>query len=173
MHVLSSLGAACLLALAAVNGQADGRPDAPENYPSHKGVRTCNQEALSQHLQHYNETRLDLAEVLRHLADERPISTKVRNQLLGYADNLDGMRRQLPPPNPDSNEFQNFDFQLGITLTSMTLFLNTEDEQLAERFARDRDNPGSELGIYLARLEGSRKQYMDGLSIAKMSDCRG
>lgn len=95
-----------------------------------------------------------------------------RERLIGYAKNMEDMRKRLPPPDPDSNEFRNFDFQLGMTLASMTLFLNTEDAYLAERFITDRDNPKSELGMYLTRLEGSRQIYMDGLEQAShQSDC--
>lgn len=172
MRAFRSFGVIFLFTLQAVQVQADGRPDVPEDYPSHKRIGSCNQGTLSRHLQHYNETRLDVADVLRHMADDQETSPKARSQLLGYAENLDQMRRQLPPPNPDSNEFQNFDFQLGITLTSMTLFLNTEDEQLAQRFVSDRDDPDSELGIYLVRLEDSRMRYMDRLAESRESDCR-
>lgn len=165
------LGVAALLLSSAIT--ADGMPPVPADYPSHKNVGACNEKLLRERLQHYNETRLQLADVLRGLADEPKTAQLAKTRLLGYADNLDGMRTHMPPPNPDSTEFRNFDFQLGITLTSMTLFLNTEDEHLAQRFIRDRDNPNSELGIYLARLDDSRKQYMDRLESPGAGNCRG
>lgn len=166
-------GTTLLLACTTVNAQADVRAEIPADYPSHKKMGSCQRQALSEHLQHYNETRLDVASVLRHMADEKKASTASRERLIGYAANLENMRQDLPPPDPDSKVFQNFDFQLGITLTSMTLFLNTEDEHLAQRFISDRDNPDSRLGQYLTRLEDSRKSYMDLLASARSGDCKG
>ena len=163
------LGAGCLLG--ATFAQAHDIPPVPADYPSHKDVGHCNKASLRQELQDYNETRLQLAEVLRHMADAPDTAPSAKARLLSYAESLDDMRRQMPAPDPDSNEFRNFDFKLGMMLTSMTLFLNTEDEQLAERFNRDRDNPGSELGIYLARLERTRERYMSHLSASKSEDC--
>lgn len=151
---------------------ADGRPAVPKNYPSHSRIGDCYQQSVQRKLQDYNLARLDLAPVLRHLADDQPMSAEAHHQLLGFAANLEDMRDRLPEPDPDSSAFRNFDFHLGLTFTSMTLFLNTEDERLIERFTADRDNPNSELGRYLARLDVSRQQYMEGLRAARDGDCR-
>jgi hypothetical protein len=159
--------------LAGSNATADAIPPVPADYPSHKMAGNCNQKVLGDRLQHYNETRLQVADVIRHLAQEPKTAEPAKVRLLSYADNFDDMRKRMPAPNPDSPEFQNFDFQLGFALTSMVLFLNTEDEHLAERFFRDRDNPDSELGIYLARLDESRKRYMDHLALTTADDCHG
>lgn len=167
------LGIAGLIAITSSHAIADARPEVPQNYPSHMEISGCSLETLSEHLQHYNVTRLELAGILRHLADDKSISPKAKNQLQGYAKNLDRMRQNLPEPNPDSDDFRNFDFQLGIALTSMTLFLNIEDENLTKRFVSERDNPESILGVYLTQLEDSRKQYMDGLSESKEQKCTG
>ncbi len=169
MRIAILLGIGCLFGAASV--QANGIPPVPADYPSHKHVGHCNKAGLRQELQDYNETRLQLAGVLRHMADAPDTASSAKARLLSYAESLDDMRRQMPAPDPDSVEFRNFDFRLGMILTSMTLFLNTEDEQLAERFNRDRDNPGSELGIYLARLERTRERYMSHLSESKSEDC--
>lgn len=159
-----------LLACAGVTC-ADGLPPVPPDYPSHQRAGSCDQATLRERLQAYNETRLQLAAVLRDLASEPTAARYARDRLAGYADNLDAMRRSLPEPDPDSADFRNFDFRLGIMLTSMTLFLNTEDEHLAARFVRDRDNPASELGRYLARLDRSRSAYMDKLAAAQAAAC--
>lgn len=150
---------------------ADGMPAVPSDYPSHQRIGSCEQETLRERLQAYNETRLQLAGIIRNLADEPGAAPDARARLVGYADNLDAMRQQLPAPDPDSDDFRNFDFRLGIVLTSMTLFLNTEDEHLSARFIRDRDNPQSELGRYLTRLDHSRSQYMEKLEAAQNSAC--
>lgn len=172
MRILNAfLTAGCLAG--SLSAVADGMPPVPDDYPSHTAVGSCNQQALSERLQRYNETRLALAGVLRHLAEEPHTAQPAKARLLGYADNLDAMRQRLPAPDPDSDAFRNFDFQLGITLTSMTLFLNTEDAHLTRRFVRDRDDPGSELGVYLARLDESRRQYMDHLAQSHAGDCHG
>lgn len=150
---------------------ADGLPSVPKDYPSHSQAGRCYQDSLSARLQSYNEIRLQLADIVRHLADDPSVSLSARHRLLGYAENLDEMRHHLPPPNPDSSEFRNFDFRLGITLTAMTLFLNSEDEQLTRRFIHDRDDPQSDLGLYLARLEQSRQRYTDVLTASRNGDC--
>ena len=159
--LLTCAGAAC----------ADGLPPVPPDYPSHQRVGSCDQDAPRERLQDYNETRLQLASILRALASEHEAAPDARDRLAGYADNLDAMRHELPEPDPDSPDFRNFDFRLGIMLTSMTLFLNTEDEHLAARFVRDRDDPDSTLGRYLARLDQSRSAYMDRLAIAQKAAC--
>lgn len=170
--IYSFLSAAVLTATTACC-VADGMPPIPADYPSHLQVGECNRQHLSRQLQDYNETRLALSVVLRNMAVDPAIQPHARELLIGYAANLENMRAHLPPPDPDSNEFRNFDFQLGITLTAMTLFLNSEDPGLAERFVADRDNPDSELGLYLVKLDNSRTHYMDELAASRQSDCQG
>lgn len=151
---------------------ADAQPQLPDNYPSHYAPSGCEASGdLSERLHHYNIQRLELAKILRHFADDQSISPKAQQRLKDYAKNLDRMRANLPEPDPDTDEFRNFDFQLGIALTSMTLFLNIEDENLSERFKRDRDNPESALGDYLVELEKSRNQYFDELTESKQEKC--
>ena len=169
MRLTTRLGLAGLLVVTLAH--ADGMPPVPKDYPSHARVGSCYQAALGSQLQEYNETRLQLAQILRHMSDEPAVSPAARQRLLGFADNLDAMRGHLPPPDPDSNAFRNFDFQLGITLTATTLFLNSEDEQLTKRFVHDRDDPQSELGQYLVRLEQSRQQYTNVLAASQVDDC--
>lgn len=173
MRTLFSVLVGVTLAGPAATCRADGMPPIPDDHPSHLEVGKCNQERVRQQLQDYNETRLALSTVLRHMANDPVVEPLTRERLIGYAANLENMHRQLPPPDPDSTEFRNFDFRLGITLTSMTLFLNTEDPGLTQRFVAERDNPHSELGIYLAKLDTSRTQYLDGLAASRQSDCQG
>ena len=171
MWTISRLG---LLVCVVFSGYAlaDGRPAVPSDYPSHSRIGECYQQSVRRKLQDYNLARLDLAPILRHFADEQPMSPEAQHRLRGFAANLEDMRSHLPEPDPDSSAFRNFDFHLGLTFTSMTLFLNTKDERLTRRFTADRDNPNSELGQYLARLDVSRQQYMDGLEAARNGDCR-
>lgn len=147
-------------------------PPVPENYPSHVSVDGCSKRSLRAKLQAYNHTRLDVAKVLRGFADKQPMSADARLKLIGFADNLDEMRARLPDPDPDSTAFQNFDFRMGLAFSSINLFLNTEDERLTQRFFADRDDPNSQLGRYLARLDLIRQQYFDGLEAARDADCR-
>lgn len=147
-------------------------PPPPPDYPSHRDAGVCNQQQLRQELSAYNHERLRLAEVLRHLATVEPLQPATHERLLGYAAHLDEMRQKLPDPDPDSNAFRNFDFQLGMTLTAIALFLNSADDQLAALFTAERDDPASHLGRYLAELEVSRATYMDHLDSARSTDCR-
>lgn len=160
-----------ILCLAQAQSHADGIPPVPADYPSHVQVGDCTRAGLEGRLQAYNETRLELAAVLRKLADEADASPAATMRLRGYAESLDEMRDQIPAPDPDSDAFRNFDFRLGIMLTSMTLFLNTADEKLTRRFEQDRDDPNSALGLYLVHLEQTRSAYMDGLTASRTVDC--
>lgn len=156
-----------LWALASGTVVAHDRPPVPADYPSHRGVAECQRQALAAKLQLYNQARLDLGEVLRHLADDPAIGTGERQRLRGYADTLDQMRSQLPPADPDDERFREFDFHLGLVLTSITLFLNTEDDALTARFDAAHADPDSELNHYLVRLESDRLDYMHALDDGK------
>lgn len=169
--LIALCGLPLLLSLAG-GAVADGRPPVPADYPSHSQVGGCNLDDVRVKLQDYNHRRLDIATVLRHLAEEQSMGTETKKELLGFAANLEEMRTRLPDPDPDSDAFRNFDFHLGLTFTSMALFLNSKDERLTERFVHDRDDPNSELGKYLARLDLSRQQYLDGLQAARDGGCR-
>lgn len=149
-------------------------PPVPSNYPSHLVVSECTSLAsLREGLQAYNLARLDVAGVLRSLATETDISEGSRTQLLGYADQFDDLRLHMPEPDPDSNAFRNFDFQIGLTFASMTVFLNTRYQALSDRFIRDRDDPDSGIGRYLADLEQHRVRYETDLVRARADACAG
>lgn len=148
-------------------------PPVPDDYPSHMKVGNCSREQLRHQLQDYNETRLALSAVLRQFAVDPAIQPDSRDRLIGYAANLEDKLEHLPPPNPDSDAFRNFDFHLGMTLTAIALFLNSEDPVLTERFVADRDDPDSELGIYLTELNSSRQRYEDRLATSRQPECQG
>jgi hypothetical protein len=170
--IIALCGLPLLLALAG-GAVADGLPGVPKDYPSHSQVRGCNLDDVRRKLQDYNHCRLDIATVVRHLAEEQPMGAEAQKELLGFAANLEEMRARLPEPDPDSNAFREFDFRLGLTFAAMVLFLNTKDERLTARFVHDREDPNSELGRYLTRLDLSRRQYLDGLqAAARAGDCR-
>ena len=162
-----------LLFVAAAPAAADALPVVPDDYPSHAALGDCDLTALRERLRDYNQTRLEVAPVLRRMALGDPsIRGESRDELLKFAASLDEMRQRLPEPDPDSTEFRNFDFRLGLTFTALAVYLNTEDEQLSARFVTDRDDPDSELGRYLARLDLSRQHYIEDLEAVKAGDCR-
>jgi hypothetical protein len=142
-------------------------PDVPPDYPSHKAAGECTDPdrllQLQQRLTRYNMTRLAIAEVLRKMADKYALQGETRNGLLAFAVNFEDMQRHLPAPDPDSDTFRNFDFRLGLTFTALMVYLNTRDEILTRHFYDDRDNPASDLGIYLASLDASRESYLSSL----------
>jgi hypothetical protein len=152
---------------------AHGLPEVPADYPSHNGVGECNRPMLRASLSDYNLTRLDVASVMRHLAEgDASLSAKTRSELIRFANSLDEMRKHLPDPNPDSDEFRNFDFHLGLTFSALVVYLNTTEDHLTERFASDRDDPNTELAQYLTRLDHAREAYTHHLAEANNGACQ-
>lgn len=119
---------------------------------------------LSENLNRYNQTRVGVSEVLRTLADDYHLEGPVRERMLGFAANFANMGQHLPPPDPDSSDFHNFDFQVGLAFTALTVFLHTNNDELAQHFYTDRDNPDSELAHYLKDLDQRRETYMANLA---------
>lgn len=171
MRITGPILAACLSTLPYTGAFSHGgRPEVPAGYPSHKTAGECagteQLTLLQQRLSQYNVTRLGIAQVLRKMADKYALQGETKDRLLAFADNFDDMQQHLPDPDPDSDEFRNFDFKLGLAFTALTVFLNTRDESLAKHFYDDRSNPASDLGLYLASLDVSRDNYMSSLSAA-------
>jgi len=164
--------------LACVLVSTAGWADGPEMHrkphlSAEQLAASCDKDSLYSHLHEYNLVRLQLAEVLRFLADDQPMDEKTRTQLIAYAGNLDEMKTRLPNPDPSSTEFANFDFHLGLTLTAMTVFLHTSEDSLRQRFESDRDDASSRLGTYLARLDKHRAAYETDLKAAVTGECMG
>ncbi len=139
----------------------------PDDYPSHKKTDGCTEPGgtadLQQKLQEYNVTRVQVADVLYAMVDSYKLEGEVRKGLLGFAELFEQMGKDMPQPNPDSDEFRNFDFKLGLSLTAVTVYLNTSDESLTRRFQADQKNPDTVLGRYLTELDHSRDTYMAAL----------
>jgi len=153
---------------------ADGIPAVPKDYPSHKALGKCYTtqqiEQIQLQLADYNNTRVEVSSVLRIMAHKYKLSGESLKRLLGYAESFEQMEKDLPAPNPDSDEFRNFDFKLGLAFTSLAVFLNS-DEATAEHFYDDQHNANSELGIYLSDLDNSREVYMSSLKpVSSRSD---
>jgi hypothetical protein len=149
-----------------ISSYGDGLPQVPKDYPSHKALGKCYTtqqiNEIQQQLDEYNVTRVRVSSVLRLMADKYKLSEDTRLRLLGFAENFEKMEKNLPDPDPDSDEFRNFDFQLGLSFTALTVFLNTNNETAAQ-FYDDRSNTNSDLGIYLSELDNSREIYMSSL----------
>ena len=149
------------------------RDPVPDDYPSHNQATGCTTD-LQQKLQAYNVTRVQVGDVLHNMADNYKLEAKVREGLQDFAENLTQMGKELPQPDPDSDEFRNFDFKFGLALTAVTVYLNTRDESLTRQFQSDQHNPDSVLGVYLTELDLTREAYMTGLdasSSRKTSAC--
>lgn len=154
----------------AVAAAHEGRPEVPADYPSHRAADPCggtrHLAELRQRLTQYNLTRVGIGAVLRGMADRYELRDDVRAGLVSFAENFEQMQRDLPDPDPDSDEFRNFDFKLGLAFSALALFLNTRDETLAHDFAIDRDDPKSDLNLYLTALDTSRDGYLSSLDAA-------
>jgi hypothetical protein len=139
----------------------------PDDYPSHEQATDCTGpgsiEDLQKRLQEYNISRVQVSEVLYSMADSYKLEGEVREGLVGFAEHFKKMGTELPAPDPGSDEFRNFDFEFGLSLTAVTVYLNTRDESLTEQFQADQKNPDSELGTYLATLDVSRDAYLAGV----------
>ena len=145
---------------------ADGIPPVPKDYPSHKALGNCYTtqqiKEIRQQLAEYNVTRVKVSTVLRTMSEKYKLSDDTRLRLLGFAESFEKMEKNMPEPDPDSDYFRNFDFQLGLSFTALTVFLNTNEETAAQ-FTDDRNNSNSDLGVYLAELDNSREIYMSSL----------
>ena len=166
---LSHLVPACALLAFAVSGTEAHGFDVPADYPSHHAVGGCHQQHLSEmqrelgvRLDDYNHVRLDVAQMLRDVVRDYHLTGDERTRLLGFADNFDSMAAHLPAPDPDSSEFRNFDFQVGISFASVAVHLN-ENQALADRFRADQREPSSAVGRYMARLNASKEAYFSTL----------
>jgi hypothetical protein len=140
----------------------------PEDYPDHtQHTEGCKQPVnivdLQTRLHDYNVARVQVADVLYNMAESYNLDTEVSDRLLSFAALFRKMGAELPQPDPGSDEFRNFDFKLGLSLTAVTVFLNSRDESLTRQFKADQNNPDSNLGIYLTRLDDSRESYTSGL----------
>lgn len=155
----------CLVASTAVLADRNVIPD---DYPDHtpKTVGCTQPESiieLQKNLQDYNVTRVQVADVLYNMADSYNLNAEVNERLLGFAELFEEMSTELPQPDPSTDAFRNFDFKLGLSLTAVTVYLNTGDESLTRQFQADQINPDSKLGTYLTRLDHSRETYTNGL----------
>jgi hypothetical protein len=171
MRIPRLLQAASLSTLLCATAHSHGSlPEVPPGYPSHIPAGNCGTAEqltqLQQRLSEYNLTRLGIAAVLRKMADKYALEADTRDGLLGFARNFDDMQKNLPAPDPDSDDFRNFDFRLGLALTALTVFLNTQDEALAKHIYDDRGDPTSDLALYLAHLDSDRDSYMASLDKA-------
>jgi hypothetical protein len=155
----------CLVASTAVLAHKNAVPD---DYPDHtQHSDGCTQPVnivdLQTKLQDYNVARVQVADVLYSMADSYTLNAEVSERLLGFAALFEKLGTELPPPDPGSDAFRNFDFKLGLSLTAVTVYLSTEDESLTRQFKADQNNPDSKLGTYLTRLDRSRETYTSGL----------
>jgi hypothetical protein len=164
----------CCMASTAVLAHKDAVPD---DYPSHNQTTRCTEPGnitdLRQKLNEYNATRVQVSEVLYTMVESYKLNGKVREGLLGFAELFEKMGNELPQPDPDSDEFRNFDFKLGLSLAAVVFYLNTSDESLTQQFQRDQQNPNSALGSYLAELDLSRDAYMSELEHSHSPDQTG
>lgn len=145
---------------------ADVIPEVPRDYPSHNALGKCYStqqiEQIKLQLADYNTTRVEVSSVLRIMAHKYKLTGDSLERLLGFAKSFEQMEKELPAPDPDSDEFRNFDFKLGMKFTSLAIFLNTNKET-AKHFYDDRSDANSELSMYLAELDDSREIYMSSL----------
>ncbi len=171
---------AALLAGAALGpAAADQAPRLPADYPSHQLAGECDKDswlakrhALEQDLDSYNRARLEVAGMLRQIVSEYDLATTTGEQLLNFAHNFEEMAAAMPEPDPDSDEFRNFDFRVGLSFAAVAAYLNDNDA-LAARFHADRLDPETTVGRYLTRLDVSRNTYQESLERARQEATEG
>ncbi len=171
---------ATLLAGASIGpAAADQAPRLPADYPSHqlagecdKGTWLAKRHALEQDLDSYNHARLEVAGMLRQIVHEYELEAATGQQLLNFANTFEEMAATIPEPDPDSNEFRNFDFRVGLSFAAVAAYLNDNDA-LAARFHADRLDPETTVGRYLARLDVSRDTYQASLERARAEAAEG
>ena len=143
-----------------MNVVSDDYPDNNNYGCTQPGSNIAN---LQKSLQDYNVARVQVSDVLYSMADSYNLNAEVNEQLRGFADTFKKLSMELPQPDPNTTAFRNFDFKLGISLTAVTFFLNSGDESLTRQFKADQNNPESNLGTYLIKLDHSRENYTNQL----------
>jgi hypothetical protein len=169
MRIPTLVSTAVVLWLGVTSVAAAHKLPAPENGDAgrllHAGCTdTTSVRQLSEDLNRYNQSRVGVSDVLRTLADDYHLEGPVRERMLGFADSFADLGQHLPPPDPYSSDFHNFDFKVGLAFTALTVFLHTNNDELARHFYADRDNPDSELAHYLKDLDQIRETYMANLA---------
>jgi hypothetical protein len=179
---LKTMLVAVFLILPFSSASAD-RPGVPEDYPSHAVVKNCDngtvsaigpedRRVLGDLLKDYTELRLGIADVLRRVSEDYQLNDEQRKRMLDYVAMFESLADTMPPAYPDSSEFQNFDFKMGMSFMSLLYYIN-EDEVTAKQFYSDRDDPKSPVGEYITTVDASRSAYENALESVRKTACSG
>ena len=154
-----------------------------DSMPSMKDTITCSEktntksdptiQSLKEKLQHqleaYNVARFKMSDVLRAMVVDYSLQGYSKKRLLSYAEHFEDMRNSIPNFNPNTAEYKNFDFRLGMSFASTVIFLNSTADVL-EKFQADQKNPESNINKYIVEIDKEEGKYTHLLNEFKKKD---
>ena len=115
-------------------------------------------EKMQQQLHVYNEARFKMSDVLRAMVVDYSLQGYSRKRILGYAEHFQEMSENIPNLDPNTAEYKNFDFRLGMSFASTVIFLNSTKD-VEKHFQADQKNPESNISKYVVEMDKEEVTY--------------
>jgi len=164
LHKAFSLALLCLF-LQSNLAWADGPPKQKDTVKCTKHSDVIEEKAINslrekmqKQLKDYNDARFQMADVLNAMVSDYSLQGYSKKRILGYAKHLKDISEKIPNLDPDTADYKNFDFQLGISFASTVIFLNTTDDVL-KHFKAEQDNPESNISKFVENMTKEEVAY--------------
>lgn len=106
---------------------------------------------MQMHLIEYNNARFKMADVLNAMVSDYSLQGYSKKRILGHAKYFRDMSKKVPNLDPDTADYKNFDFQIGMGFASTVIFLNSTDD-VFEHFKADQQNPESNISKFVKNM---------------------
>ena len=126
-------------------------------------------ERMQQQLKAYNTARFKMSDVLRAMVVDYSLQGYSRKRILSYAEHFEEMSKNIPSLDPDTAEYKNFDFRLGMSFASTVIFLNSTEDVLKD-FQADQKNPNSKISKYVIKMDLEAEAYTSLLNELRKKD---
>jgi lipoprotein NlpI len=126
-------------------------------------------EKMQQQLKAYNDARFKMSDVLRAMVIDYSLQGYSKKRILSYAKHFEEMSNSIPNLDPDTAEYKNFDFRLGMSFASTVIFLNSTDDVL-KYFQSDQKNPKSNISKYVIEMDMEGEAYTSLLNELRKKD---
>ena len=160
-----------------------GNPSWADSIPTMKDTVTCAKkpdaktdstiqglrEKMQQQLKAYNEARFKMTDVLRAMVVDYSLEGYSKKRILSYAEHFEDMSNNIPNFDPDTAEYKNFDFRLGMSFASTVIFLNSTKD-VEKHFQADQKNPESNISKYVVEMDKEEVSYSSLLTKFRKKD---